>query len=648
MHVGRRGTLSHQASLRITEREAQYAAYSRDHASARPLPADAAVLPRPAGIVAAPYILEANAILYGRVMLFASGEFHVGSVPQWNRNPQTVAGTGQSVGTHIALTNRDTDGDIKQVWELNRHLHWVRLAQVYVLSNEERYRAGLSAQISSWLEQCPPFTKPNWNSSMELAIRLINWSVVWQMLGGWDGVLFKDSGGEQLRTRWLDSIFAHCQFVSQNFSRHSSANNHLIGEAAGLYIAARTWPYWAQSARWAVQAKAELEREAVMQYFADGVNREQAFAYHGFSCECLTIAGIYGQRTGDDFSGEFWTALRCAFRFLRSVMDVGGNVPMVGDADDGAVLRLEPREAGGRASILLALGDAVFGISRAGRPRDSVRWLLGGAVSLQPAQPTRAQEPLTVWKFPDSGYFLFGSHFGERDEVKGMVDCGPLGYLGIAAHGHADALAICLSIAGEECLVDPGTFSYGSAYKWRDYFRGTSAHNTVRVDGVDQSVSGGRFMWTRKATVSVDRAPSSPAQFDFVGSHDGYMRLRDPVRHVRHVAYDDSKMSLRVKDDILGKAKHEIEQFWHFAPHIQVQLNENGVVARGQRFELQMQLSRSDLDLHLIRGNEDPPLGWFSRSYGSKEPTTVLRVRTASSEVSIETRFAIKIFNPSS
>jgi hypothetical protein len=337
--------------------------------------------------------------------------------------------------------------------------------------------------------------------------------------------------------------------------------------------------------------------------------------------------------------------LQRAYRFLRSMRDVGGNFPLVGDADDGAVLRLAPRDGGVRANTVMAVGDAIFGEPVAGKPDDTVRWLLADANKWRRVQ---SREPSTDWQFPASGYYFFGARFGERDEVKGMVDCGSLGYLGIAAHGHADALAICLSIAGEECLVDSGTFAYGGAYHWRSYFRGTSAHNTVRVDGQDQSVSGGRFMWTRKANARVDKVPLSPAPFEFVGSHDGYQRLGDPVRHVRSVSYDDTLMQLIVRDDIVGKTHHEIEQFWHFAPHVQVRLDGGKIVASGKRFQLEMQFSPNDfddLDLQLIRGQEDPPLGWYSRSYGAKEPTTVLRARTSSSAATIEVRFAISVFD---
>ncbi len=588
----------------------------------------------------AAYIREADAILAGNVILFAAKTFNVGSLPEWNRDPLTGIVGPLSFGLDMAITNRELVGDIKHVWELNRHLHLVRLAQAYIISGKLEYLDGLVRQISTWLEQCPPFRGPNWTSSLELGIRLINWSLIWQILGGWDGVLFKRPEGELLRSRWLHVIFAHCQFISRHFSRHSSANNHLIGELAGLYVAARTWPCWLQSEQWAVFSKAELEREAVLQYSTDGVNKEQAFAYQVFTLEFLMTAGIYGQRGADAFADSYWEVVYKALRFLKSIPDVAGRVPMVGDADDGIVLRLEPGEAKDRVAMVLALGEAVFANNALASRTDTVKWLLGKATGIAPVS---AHCSATDWQFPDGGYFLFGSHFGTRDEIKGLLDCGALGYLGIAAHGHADALAITLSIAGEECLVDPGTFSYWNELKWRDYFRGTSAHNTIRVDGLDQSVSGGRFMWTHKAQATVDKMPVSSSQFEFSGHHDGYLRLADPVRHVRTVRYENEATRLVVHDVVSGKTEHEVEQFWHFGPTLELDLDDNYVRIKGLRFKAVMEFLGSDLQIQVFYGNEDLPLGWLSRAYEVKQPIHVIRVRTASRLVSIEARLKIEI-----
>lgn len=589
----------------------------------------------------AAYLQEADAILAGRVILFAAKPFNVGSLPDWNRDPLTGIVAPLSFGPDIAISNRALVGDIKHVWELNRHLHWVRLAQAYLISADSRYLYGLAAQMSAWLEQCPRLTGVNWSSALELSIRLINWSLIWHMLGGWEGALFQHPSGERLRTRWLASIFAHCQFINWHFSRYSSANNHLIGELAGLYIAAKTWPYWSQSKQWALTSKAGLECEVLRQYSAEGVNKEQAFAYHIFTLEFLLSAGIVAQRNSDKFSDDFWRVVSKALGFLRSIRDVAGNIPQIGDADDGMVLRLEPHAANNRVAMILALGDAVFN-NNTQVFTDTVKWLLGNG---QYNQIAPIASTATDWQFPDAGYFVLGTDFGLPTEIKGLVDCGAVGYLAIAAHGHADALAVTLTVAGEACLVDSGTFSYGQALKWRDYFRGTSAHNTVRVDGVDQSVSGGRFMWMHKAKATVDHLPASAAQFDFLGHHDGYRRLADPVQHQRSVRFDADQRCLIIHDVVSGKVSHKVEQFWHFGATLTLALSGNHLYIKGQRFSAHMAFLGTDLQIQQFYGDEALPLGWMSNAYEVKQAISVIRVCVESDVAVIETHLTIDGFN---
>jgi hypothetical protein len=579
---------------------------------------------------------EADHVCAGRVSLFGNRHFDVGAEPEWNRDPDTGILAPSVFARDIDVAERALVGDIKHLWELNRHLQLVRLAQAALVSGEPRYLRTLAAQLRGWLAQCPPLTGPNWVSPLELGIRLVNWSLLWQLLGGEASALFGGAEGQRLYAAWLHSIHAHCAYIARHLSRHSSANNHLIGELAGLFMAAATWPCWPEAKRWRALAAAELEQQAQAQYSRDGVNREQAFAYHVFSAEFLFAAGLAGQAWGQPFSRAYWDGLWRALTFLRSVRDVGGNVPMVGDADDGMAFRLGP-VGEDRAAQLLALGDAVF--KREAPAAAGARWLL----HLLPGAPAeaRAAGPDTAWAFPDGGYLLFGSHWGEPREIKGVLDCGPLGYLGIAAHGHADALALTLSVGGEQCLVDPGTYSYWQERKWRDYFRGTSAHNTLRVDGLDQSVGGGRFLWLKKARVAIERMPRSPSGFDFRGSHDGYLRLADPARHVRSVRFDAASASLVVRDELAARRPHLLEQFWHFAPGLDLTLSAASLRVRGKSFEMLVQVSGAALALELVQGSENPPLGWYSRSYGTKHSCNVLRITTQSSAAPVECRFTI-------
>ncbi len=88
---------------------------------------------------------------------------------------------------------------------------------------------------------------------------------------------------------------------------------------------------------------------------------------------------------------------------------------------------------------------------------------------------------------------------GPAPEIWCRCDGGPHGYLSIAAHAHADALSVEVRYGGVDILADPGTYCYHGEPEWRSYFRSTIAHNTVELDGQNQSGDGGPFLWLRHA-----------------------------------------------------------------------------------------------------------------------------------------------------
>src|SRR5690606_26109109 len=149
----------------------------------------------------------------------------------------------------------------------------------------------------------------NWCSSLEHAIRLVNWAFAWALLGGDTSILFQGEEGRQFRERWLGCIYRHCHFIAGHMSRHSSANNHLLGEATGLFVAATTWPMWDASRRWQLRARSELEREALAQNFEDGVNKEQAVWYHHAVADMMLISGLVARANGCDFGPAYWKRL---------------------------------------------------------------------------------------------------------------------------------------------------------------------------------------------------------------------------------------------------------------------------------------------------------------------------------------------------
>jgi Heparinase II/III-like protein len=316
------------------------------------------------------------------------------------------------------------------------------------------------------------------------------------------------------------------------------------------------------------------------------------------------------------------------------VMDAGGNVPMIGDADDGMVCRFSPKDVLPYKS-LLALGAILFKRGdfklKAKTLDDRARWLLGAAADAEferlDAEKTRLPQRQA---FPEGGYFVLGAEFDTPNEIRVVADAGPLGYRSIAAHGHADALSFTLSAGGREFLIDPGTYAYHTQERWRQYFRGTAAHNTLRVDGLDQSVSGGNFMWLRKARAGCSLWLSSTHQDTFEGWHDGYLRLEDPVKHRRLIQLHKTERRLVLEDTLEMEEEHDVELFFHCSEHARLDPVPGGYLVSRDALSIRILLPQVEgANLTVQSGSLAPILGWVSRAFDRREPapTIVWRAR---------------------
>lgn len=581
----------------------------------------------PPGIDEAPYLAAADRLLAGRFDVFMRHDLDLGSPPRWNRDPKSGIEAPLSFGKLIDYRDPQQVGDIKYLWEPNRHMHLVTLAQAYALSGETKYADTLRLHLDDWFVSCPWGRGLNWSSALEAGIRLINWSLAWQLLGGAQAVLFDDEAGRAFRQRWLDSVYQHAQFIRSFFSLHSSANNHLIGEAAGLFIAALTWPQWPQVRSWREESLLILEREARLQNAADGVNREQSVSYQQYEIDLLLLPLLAGRAVGLRFSPEYVANIERMLEYLASIMDFGGNVPMFGDADDGMVVRLAQGGGFCRYRSVLATGAFLFQRgdfwSKAGYVDDKTHWLLG----LEPGQKPPTRSLPTSWPlrraFPEGGYYILGCDFESKKEIRLVADAGPLGYQRIAAHGHADALSFTLSVGGDEFLIDPGTYAYHTQGPWRHYFRGTSAHNTLRVDGEDQSQSGGNFMWLKKAVATCSDWHSSAQSDIFEGWHDGYHRLADPVTHKRRITLDKARRRILIEDSLQMRDTHDIELFFHCSERCQVEPGSDGYLLEQGKTRLRIKLPEAGWH-SVYSGSSAPILGWVSRHFDDKQPTMTI------------------------
>jgi Heparinase II/III-like protein/Heparinase II/III N-terminus len=542
--------------------------------------------------------------------------------PDWFRDP--VTGRRSPADRYAFRINHRSEtqtGNIKQVWEISRLQHLTLLAAAWFLTRDEPYARRVADQLRSWWRENPFLSGVNWTSGIEIGVRLISMAWIRRLLDDWPGVagLFECDELAVRQIRW------HQQYLAAFRSRGSSANNHVIAEAAGQLVASCAFPWFRQSDRWRRQSARLLERELDRNTFPSGIGRELATGYQCFNAELGLLAAVEAAATDRPLSQAAWQRLCATVDSAAALLDEQLRPPRQGDADEGCVLLLDA-PAQGQWPSLLAVGDAIFGRLDwwpriAPDAGSSIIGALAGRTRQISGRPT--QRP---WRFADAGTTLLRTTGGQAPEIFCRCDGGPHGYLSIAAHAHADALSVEVRYGGVDILADPGTYCYHGEPAWRSYFRSTIAHNTVELDGQSQSSDGGPFLWLRHANAQEIDVRDLGEVAEWTAEHDGYLSLDPAARHRRTVRLDRVARSLDIVDQIDGGG-HDVHLAFHLGPDVQAELNGDCAVLRwpdasppgAARLELPGRLRWS-----LHRGETDPILGWYSSGLGRRVPAVTL------------------------
>jgi hypothetical protein len=512
----------------------------------------------------------------------------------------------------------DTPCDIKMPWELSRCHHFVTLGRAYALEPDPRYAAEFVAQLQAWLDDNPWPYGVNWSRAMEVAVRAVNWL--------WAAALFADTPEftPTIKLRFLKAMLQHGNHILDNLEFADRNGNHYLSNGVGLVFLGVLLPELAPSAAWRKKGFSIVWGEMDLQVHEDGVDFEQGLGYHGLVTEFWYSCVLLCERNGIAVPGDVRERLSRMFDFMLAYTRPDGSFPQIGDNDDGRLAGLDEEPVGSHRRHL-AVGGVMFErpdlLSAAGPAVGTAAWLCGPQVVELP----RAVPESISRAFASGGFYIMRSA-----DTSLVIDAGEIGMRGIGGHGHADVLSFDLWAAGAGVLVDSGTYTYSGDRLARQALRGTSGHNTLRVDGQDSSRLGtGRWLWL----IENDAHPfgvqwSSDAERDvFVGSHDGYRRLPQPVTHTRKIEFEKSSLRWRIDDMLEGTGEHLVEVFFH--PGVPFD-NEAGAVC--------LHAPRGDLWLW---GPAEASLrqepGWTSSGYGRRQPATVL-VYTLRSQIPVHLR----------
>lgn len=417
----------------------------------------------------------------------------------------------------FSLADYRKHGDVKRVWDLNKQHHFVDMARAYRRAGDRRYRTELAEQFLEWNESFPYLRGIGWNHPLIVAQRAINWILCYNL----------DAFPEELHQLLAKSLFYHGRFIADNLEISHSGynNNHLIGELAALHLIGLTL----QNGDLAHSSLDMLLKEVKKQVYSDGVHYEQSSGYHRYVLEFLTLV---------------WYANGRQPRLLRDVVSKMSNF----------------------------LGD----ISWDGRTTPFLSDWDGAKVWVkdyhQPIELFKlGQSSPTSIAYPDGGYYILKS-----PSFHVIFDCGPIGMGGkqLGTHGHSDLLSFTLAVMGEPFIVDPGSGTYTESKEIHDYFRSTSGHNTLTLNGLDQCGLDGTWTLKKHPAARLVRWETGE-QADIVsGEHDAY----EPLVHRREIQLQKTPTTaVLVRDDIIGAGVHHYECYFHLDPRVLIELPDGKV-----------------------------------------------------------------------
>ena len=558
---------------------------------------------------------------------------------QWNRNPETSKEFPLLHHSLINTGNSEPYGDVKFVWELNRHQFFIEVAKAYFLTGDEKYATTIQGWFNSWIKDTPYKLGVNNTSVLEHAVRIFSW--IWTYYFTQDSPIWTQEQKKLL----AKNLLLQGKLTEENLSYFYSPYNHLIGELAALAFLGVVYQDSPISHTWGEKYWSELEDQIEKQFHKDGFTIEQASYYHHFTWGFYLMVALLRKQNQLPVSQKVYTVLEKAIEFSMGFTRPDGQLPRLGDIDSARSIYFYHPDPMWNLRPFLAIGATLFQRGDlkciAQENCEEVLWLFGKEGleifdNLKPTQPTFTSRPCF-----DSGYFIMRDSW-EKTGNYCCFDCGEIAH-GVfkdetpsAAHGHGDILSFELCLAGDPIIIDPGFHTYFGPLEWHRNFRSTRGHNTIEVNHAGQAVHEGRISWSNVSSSKLDQWIGS-TNIDLVGGQiDRFAKLGKDLFHRRYVLFrkgfyflimdEVNQTSLLANEN--GKMTAEIESSLHFAPgtliHREDQLFFND--------SLVASLSVPDKSRVVIKtGGKNPDEGWIAPGYGQKMPAPVLRIESKGS-----------------
>jgi uncharacterized heparinase superfamily protein len=495
-----------------------------------------------------------------------------------------------------------------RLWRYNLHYfdYALDLAVLAKWEKDDRAAELLGNLFHEWIDANPVGEGVGWHA-YPISRRIVNW--VQSVSLASPKAVFQDSESE---TAWLASLYQQTRFLEDHLE-FDLLGNHLLANAkalvfAGIYFGGKA------GTRWFETGQRLLWRGLQDQILEDGGHHERSPMYHAGMLQDYLEVILVEQLNHWEVPAWVRDRLICMADFLSGITHPDGEIPLFADSAFGVVHK---------TGDILAAAERILSVPGRWAGADPGAYCALFAPQILRGETTAPSLPPSRNAWPDAGYVAL-SGAGPGDKL--IVDAKPMGPDHLPAHGHCSLFSYELSIAGKRLIVDSGVEEYEPG-PWRDFWRSTRAHNTVLVDGAEQSEIWAAFRVGRRTRLLECARLQQNSSSLFVGVHSGFVGQRKATLHRRFIAALAGGLWL-VLDDVIGEGRHAIESLVHLAPNADCRIGEayTDVFLESVKMRVYPYRHRSNpaSAMSCIRGQEDPIQGWYAPEFGKRMPNSVL------------------------
>ncbi len=529
--------------------------------------------------------------------------------------------------------DRPGNADVKFPWELARCQHFLPLAQAWACTKDPKYAREILSQITDFNEGNSAGIGVNWTCTMDVGLRAASWAIALDLINN-----CSDLDEDALHAAYA-ALYDHGEFIRANLENtYEATSNHYLSNVVGLFYTGAMFRDLAAGRSWLRFASKCVEHEITVQVLPDGADFESSIPYHRLVIELFLAGYRLSQHVGRPFGPDFHAAFVRMIEYLTGVLTPSGEMPCLGDADDGRFMiatdycgwrRPDPRHLLAPCAILCARDDWKA-ISPEGSAWEAMWWGLdvtgfvpGGQVPADNCQ-LYPHAGVAVSRRREDGQYL-------------LVENSIVGTKGFGNHKHNDQLSFEYHDRGTPLIVDPGSYVYTSDFDARNLFRSTAYHNTLQVDGREQNEFRPEWLFRlfEKANPEHLKFEHLSGVVVYEGRYSGLSDDAESTSHWRRFTHDTNRAELAILDR-LSDGTHALVWNFHFHPEVDPALDPQGVTLRSGGRAWRLSWSDGGLTAQL----QDT---WHSPSYGVREPTKTLRLsRPKAPSSGFEWRFELR------